>query len=76
MSRIEEIVEIASRNNGRYLLPQRFSRIQIGMEPLPDDAERAWEACKSLVEEGKARWLRKTETNMAPGIEMVRTQPI
>lgn len=72
MSRMDEIVEIAQRNNGRYLLPQRFSRIPIGMEPLPNDAERAWESCKRLVEEGKARWLSKLETNMAPGIELVR----
>lgn len=76
MSRIDEVVDIARRNGGRYLLPQRFSRIPVGMEPLPDDAERAWEACKILVEEGKARWLRKSETNMAPGIELIQPQPL
>jgi hypothetical protein len=62
-------MDIASRHEGRYLLPERMDRRPVGTVPDPDENERNWEACRALVENGEARWMTG---ELAPGIELAR----
>jgi hypothetical protein len=54
-----EILEIAKRNDGRYLLPRRFST---GTSEIT-----YYKAAQELVTEGLARWLDQSST-FYPGI--------
>lgn len=68
---VSKVLDAAVKHNGRFLLPRRLDRRPLGTVPDPDEDEKNWEACRTLVENGHAIWL--SSSGMAPGIELVHS---
>lgn len=66
---VERILDEAANHEGRYLLPRRFDKRPVGTVQNPDKNEQEWEAARSLVENGEARWIDSNHY-LWPGIEL------
>lgn len=63
----ERIARSVEYSDGYYLLPRRDPKLPFQEK---DHTDLEYDACKELVDEGRAKWLLTTD-RLAPGIQII-----